>query len=68
MKEYNVTIGHYWSPFLVESNCDSNCSFPSIPGTIRIESIEKNGRHWIDADILVFDTFAWWKEQWMIIL
>lgn len=67
MKEYNVTIGHYWSPFLVESNVDNNASYP-FPRTLKIKSIEKHGRHWSDADILVFDTFAWWKEPWIMIL
>ncbi|XP_042056315.1 protein trichome birefringence-like 34 [Salvia splendens] len=61
VKEYNATIRTYWSPYLVESNCDDPIrhSADSKP-TIRFQSIEKHGRNWINADVLIFDTFAWW--------
>ncbi|KAL1548108.1 protein trichome birefringence-like 34 [Salvia divinorum] len=60
VKDYNTTIGLYWSPYLVESDCDKK-----MPGnrTIRMNSIEKHARHWSDADILIFDTFAWWRPN-----
>ena len=60
VKDYNATIGFYWSPYLVESSAD-HVGASAQPGlTVRINSIEKHARHWSDADILIFDTFLWW--------
>ncbi|KAL8528273.1 hypothetical protein ACS0TY_005904 [Phlomoides rotata] len=67
--EYNATIAFYWEPFLVESDGDNAARHTPHNATIRIKSIENHGRHWIDADILVFDTFAWWVVgHWFTIL
>ncbi|KAK4418893.1 protein trichome birefringence-like 34 [Sesamum alatum] len=66
--EYNATIGFYWAPMLVESNCDDAVTHRVRPRIVRIKSIETHGRHWIDADILVFDSFTWWMDQTMTIL
>ncbi|KAL6534434.1 hypothetical protein OROHE_013359 [Orobanche hederae] len=61
--EYNATIGFYWAPMLVESNGDDIHIHRSSSRVVRIKSIEKHGRHWIDADILIFDSFAWWMGR-----
>ncbi|EYU41954.1 hypothetical protein ABFS82_10G010500 [Erythranthe guttata] len=66
--EYNATIGFYWSPLLVESNADDPENHRVKDRIIRINSIEKHARHWIDADILVFDSFIWWLDSTMTIL
>ncbi|KAK6120228.1 hypothetical protein DH2020_045919 [Rehmannia glutinosa] len=66
--EYNATIGFYWSPLLVESNCDDPDKHSVRDRVIRITSIEKHARHWTDADILVFDSFMWWLEPTMTLL
>ncbi|KAK6118249.1 hypothetical protein DH2020_048035 [Rehmannia glutinosa] len=68
LKEYNATIGFYWSPLLVESNCDDPDKHSVKDRIIRITSIEKHARHWTDADILVFDSFMWWLEPTMTLL
>ncbi|KAJ8570905.1 hypothetical protein K7X08_037877 [Anisodus acutangulus] len=65
IKEYNATIDFYWSPLLVESNCDDPVKHRVRDRIIRIEAIEKHARHWIDADILIFDSFTWWLEPQM---
>ncbi|GFP92775.1 protein trichome birefringence-like 34 [Phtheirospermum japonicum] len=66
---YNATIGFYWSPMLVESNGDDTKAHAASSGvTVRVESIEEHGRHWVDADILVFDSFAWWMGRQLTIL
>ncbi|GFQ08378.1 protein trichome birefringence-like 34, partial [Phtheirospermum japonicum] len=59
--EYNTTIGFYWSPFLVESNCDDYSSHRNMHHrVVKIEDIETHARHWNDADILIFDSYVWW--------
>ncbi|KAL7095236.1 hypothetical protein ACP275_10G011300 [Erythranthe tilingii] len=66
--EYNTTIGFYWSPFLVESNAD-NIWDHRVPGrVIGVESIENHARHWNDADILIFDSYAWWLHPLMTLM
>ncbi|PIN04227.1 hypothetical protein CDL12_23244 [Handroanthus impetiginosus] len=66
--EYNATIGLYWAPMLVESNCDDVIIHRVRPRVIRIKSIAEHGRHWNDADILVFDSYAWWMDRTMTVL
>ncbi|XP_012831784.1 PREDICTED: protein trichome birefringence-like 34 [Erythranthe guttata] len=67
MKEYNATIEFYWSPLLVESNCDNPDSHHVKDRVLRIKSIEKHARHWTDADILIFNSFMWWHNPTMTI-
>ncbi|XP_073289211.1 protein trichome birefringence-like 34 [Primulina huaijiensis] len=66
--DYNASIGFYWSPFLVESNNDDPFIHRLQDRVVRIKSIENHGRHWINADILIFDSFIWWLEPTMTIL
>ncbi|CAA2990314.1 trichome birefringence-like 34 [Olea europaea subsp. europaea] len=62
MKDYNATIEFYWSPYLVESNCDEILNHRIRDRIINIKAIEKHSRLWTDADILIFDSFAWWLQ------
>ncbi|KAL9152865.1 hypothetical protein ABFS82_10G010300 [Erythranthe guttata] len=66
--EYNATIGFYWAPMLVESNCDDIKVHRVRPRVVRIKNIEEHGRQWSDADILIFDSFAWWMDTTMTML
>ncbi|CAA3003264.1 trichome birefringence-like 34 [Olea europaea subsp. europaea] len=66
--DYNATIEFYWSPLLVESNCDDIINHRVRARIIRVKSIEKHASHWTDADILVFDSFVWWLEPKMTLL
>ncbi|XP_071716757.1 protein trichome birefringence-like 34 [Rutidosis leptorrhynchoides] len=60
-QEYNISIDYYWAPMLVESNGDDPSNHRLDHRTIRIENIEKHARHWVNADILVFNTYLWWR-------
>ncbi|CAA3033394.1 trichome birefringence-like 33 [Olea europaea subsp. europaea] len=59
-KEYNATIEFYWAPFLLESNSDDAVVHRISDRIVRKGSINKHGKHWKGADIIVFNTYLWW--------
>ncbi|KAF9591934.1 hypothetical protein IFM89_010292 [Coptis chinensis] len=66
--EYNASIEFYWAPLLVESNSDDPVNHRLPDRIVRVRAIEKHARHWTDADILVFNSYLWWKRPKMKIL
>ncbi|KAJ9185422.1 hypothetical protein P3X46_005060 [Hevea brasiliensis] len=66
--EYNATIELYWAPLLVESNSDDPVNHRVPDRIVRVQAIEKHARHWTDADILVFNSFLWWRRSQMKVL
>ncbi|KAG2622607.1 protein trichome birefringence-like 34 [Panicum virgatum] len=61
--EYNATIDFYWSPLLVESNSDNPIIHRVDYRIIRADRIEKHASVWRDADIIVFNSYLWWRKQ-----
>nr|XP_043622918.1 protein trichome birefringence-like 34 [Erigeron canadensis] len=58
--EYDVSIDFYWAPLLVESNADHPSKHKRSERIVHIQSIEKHAKNWVDADILVFNSYLWW--------
>ncbi|XP_062181771.1 xylan O-acetyltransferase 12-like [Phragmites australis] len=61
--EYNATIDFYWSPLLLESNSDNPIIHRVEYRIIRADRIEKHASAWRDADIIVFNSYLWWRKQ-----
>ncbi|KAI3677671.1 hypothetical protein L6452_36937 [Arctium lappa] len=59
--EYNISVDYYWAPMLVESNGDDPFNHRPHLRAIRSKSIKKHAKHWVNADILIFNSCLWWR-------
>ncbi|KAL7255578.1 hypothetical protein ACSBR1_009671 [Camellia fascicularis] len=66
--EYNASIDFYWAPLLVESNSDDLINHRIPDRIVRVQAIEKHARYWTDADILVFNSYIWWRRPKLKVL
>ncbi|THU58007.1 hypothetical protein C4D60_Mb03t09570 [Musa balbisiana] len=61
-KEYDATIEFCWAPLLVESNSDDPVNHRSNDRIIRPDTLGKHAGQWEKADILVFNSYLWWRS------
>ncbi|KAF8708577.1 hypothetical protein HU200_029951 [Digitaria exilis] len=66
--EYNASVDFYWSPLLLESNADHPVHHRVADRVVRAGSIAKHARTWADADVLVFNSYLWWRRPTIKVL
>ncbi|KAL7184498.1 hypothetical protein ACSBR2_026623 [Camellia fascicularis] len=66
--EYNATVEFYWAPLLVDSNSYDPVKHRLPDRIVRAQAIEKHAKYWTDANILVFNSYLWWRRPKMKVL
>lgn len=62
LKEYNATVEFLWAPLLVDSNSDDPVNHRLSERIIRPDSVLRHAAKWEHADILVFNSYLWWRQ------
>ncbi|KAF5960871.1 hypothetical protein HYC85_002080 [Camellia sinensis] len=68
IKEFNASIDFYWALLLVQLNSDDLINHRIPNWIVRVQAIEKHARYWVDADILVFNSYIWWRRPKLKVL
>ncbi|CDY68152.1 BnaAnng26300D [Brassica napus] len=66
-QDYNATVEFLWAPYLVESNSDDPVNRKLDERIIRPDSVLKHASMWQHADILIFNTYLWWRRPLVVL-
>ena len=58
MQDYGVTLVYYLSHYLVDLVRDR-----AGRTVLKLDTVDDEGRKWLDADVLVFGSWRWWARK-----
>uniref|UniRef100_A0A0D3GUF8 Uncharacterized protein n=1 Tax=Oryza barthii TaxID=65489 RepID=A0A0D3GUF8_9ORYZ len=60
-RDYNCTVEHYRSPYLVRRG--RRPPRRAVSSTLQLDAMDARAHRWKDADVVVFNTGHWWSRK-----